>query len=62
MAPTFENDRPDRLEPVDWPDSAARTERILQHARMVQSLPVLDARSADEILGYGSLGLPTSDD
>lgn len=36
-----------------------RLRRIMQHADAFARLPVLDSRSADEILGYDRSGLPT---
>jgi len=35
---------------------------VLQLAERFSQLPVLDARSADEILGYGKHGVPGSDE
>lgn len=37
----------------------ARLHRMLEIARSAASLPVLDDRSEDEILGYDDHGLPT---
>ncbi len=40
-------------------DDDAMVEDVLEIARHFSSLPVLDPRSADEILGYDENGLPT---
>jgi antitoxin VapB len=46
----------DRQSPsVDWDKRWADIERIQARSR---ALPILDARSDDEILGYGDDGLP----
>jgi antitoxin VapB len=37
----------------------SKLERMMEHARAFQALPVLDDRSADEILGYDEMGLPS---
>jgi antitoxin VapB len=39
-------------------DNDALLEEVLEIGRHCASLPVLDARSADEILGYDEHGLP----
>jgi antitoxin VapB len=49
----------ERLERTRRLQGGSRAGRILQHASMFQSLPVLDVRSVDEILGYDAFGLPT---
>ena len=41
------------------PDDDQLVEDVLEIARHFSSLPVLDARSDDEILGYDEQGLPT---
>jgi antitoxin VapB len=38
--------------------AAGVTQRLERLAAEVQALPVLDARSADEIIGYDDRGLP----
>ena len=50
-------ERLERLRRVD--DSAERIARMREIAEHCSSLPVLDSRSADEILGYDEIGLPT---
>ncbi|MGO8674210.1 MAG: type II toxin-antitoxin system VapB family antitoxin [Capsulimonadaceae bacterium] len=47
----------DRRKSLD--DRAVRMEELLEIAEHCASLPVLDNRSADEILGYDCHGLPT---
>ena len=39
-------------------DTKRRVELILEHARVISSRPVLDARTPDEILGYDEFGIP----
>lgn len=41
------------------PDDDQLVEDVLEIARHFSSLPVLDSRSDDEILGYDEHGLPT---
>lgn len=40
-------------------DRERRFERIMEIVREVAKLPVLDDRTADEIIGYDENGLPT---
>lgn len=40
-------------------DNRTTAERIMEIAREYSRLPVLDDRTADEILGYDENGLPT---
>lgn len=40
-------------------DNRPLAERLMEIGRRYSSLPVLDDRSADEILGYDENGLPT---
>ena len=40
-------------------DEDEMIEEVLEIARHFSSLPVLDSRSADEIIGYDEHGLPT---
>ena len=49
----------ERLEREQSLRSHAKLERMLAAARAFQALPVLDDRSADEILGYDENGLPS---
>ncbi|HTU15612.1 MAG TPA: type II toxin-antitoxin system VapB family antitoxin [Solirubrobacterales bacterium] len=49
----------DRLERLSGSvPSERRADEMLQIAKGTASLPVLDTRSEDEILGYGDSGLP----
>lgn len=41
------------------PDEDQMVEDVLEIAQRFSSLPVLDARTADEIIGYDENGLPT---
>ena len=45
--------------PLDEAEIKARRERILESARRFRTLPMLDARSEEEILGYDEDGLPS---
>lgn len=47
-------EREKRREPAD-----PLVERILEISRAFNALPVYDARSADEIIGYDNQGLPS---
>jgi len=50
----------ERLQRLKVPkDSEEYVARIMDITRRIAELPVLDARSADEILGYDENGLPT---
>lgn len=51
----------ERLERLRRRDRASRRERaarLMARGRAFASLPVLDSRSPDEILGYDEVGLP----
>ncbi|MFM2072004.1 MAG: hypothetical protein RLZZ623_2267 [Actinomycetota bacterium] len=48
-----------RLERMHRAAGGSRRERILDHALAFGRLPVLDHRSADQILGYDAEGLPS---
>jgi antitoxin VapB len=37
----------------------SKFERMMEAVRLFRALPVLDDRSADEILGYDDMGLPS---
>jgi len=50
-------ERLDRLR--DDRSGRSRRERLLDIARRCAQLPVLDSRSAEEIIGYDEDGLPT---
>lgn len=41
------------------PDLEEQVQEVLEIARHFRTLPVLDARSPDEILGYDEHGLPS---
>ena len=49
----------ERLEHEQTRRTPSLRERLARLAEDVQALPVLDDRSADEILGYDDHGLPT---
>jgi len=49
-------ERLSRVAPTEQGDRRAAMQRFFDR---VSQMPVLDARSADEILGYGSDGLPS---
>ena len=49
-------ERLSRVAPTEQGDRRAAMRRFFDR---VSQMPVLDARSADEILGYGSDGLPS---
>lgn len=49
----------ERLERVRRQRATGMAERLRRLAEEARNLPVLDARPADEILGYGDHGLPT---
>ena len=51
----------ERLERLRVRQEISRTERaarLMGHGRKFADLPVLDPRSADEIIGYDEVGLP----
>jgi antitoxin VapB len=49
----------ERLEREQTRRTPSLRERLARLAEDVQALPILDDRSADEILGYDDHGLPT---
>jgi antitoxin VapB len=49
----------ERLERTKRRTSAGLSDRLMQIGRECAELPELDARSADDILGYGPDGLPS---
>ena len=49
----------ERLERERRAGGVTKLERIRSHAAAFAALPILDRRSADEILGYDDVGLPT---
>lgn len=49
----------ERLERVRRQGATGVAQRLQRLAAEARNLPVLDARPADEILGYGDHGLPT---
>lgn len=51
----------ERMERLRVRQASSRTERaarLMAHGKKFAALPVLDARSADEIIGYDEVGLP----
>jgi antitoxin VapB len=49
----------ERLERQRRLSGGSKLERMMEQVRLFQALPVLDDRSADEILGYDEMGLPS---
>ena len=51
---------PEKTETVQAPSQIALKERLLTIAKRCASLPLLDRRTPDEILGYDELGMPNA--
>jgi antitoxin VapB len=49
----------ERLERQRRLRGGSKLERMMEQVRLFRALPVLDDRSADEILGYDEMGLPS---
>jgi antitoxin VapB len=51
-------ERLERLRTRQTIGHAERAARLMAHGKRFAALPVLDARSPDEIIGYDEIGLP----
>jgi antitoxin VapB len=51
-------ERLERLRVRQGVSRAERAARLMAHGKRFAALPVLDPRSADEIIGYDEVGLP----